>query len=318
MNQIEKYKGFRAELAIAETFEDIKIVESKAAAIAEFARRNKVGFDEQNEWGKFRVQIEAKKGGWLEEVFPAGGDRKSKLPQTTLIKHNISKEESVDARLVANEKELAAEVMEEIENDGKIITPSLVATKIKQRKREENLAVQKEDIQNGIGLVDGLFEIIVVDPPWSYGREYNPDSSRVANPYPELSQQQLLKIELPSANDAVLFLWTTHAFIFNAKELLDNWGFEYKATIVWDKQKMGMGLWFRMQCEFCLVGIKGKPLWNNTTWRDIISEPRREHSRKPDIFYKMVDEITVGRKLDYFSRDKKTGWEVFGNDTSKF
>jgi N6-adenosine-specific RNA methylase IME4 len=79
-----------------------------------------------------------------------------------------------------------------------------------------------------------------------------------------------------------------------------------------------MGAWLRMQCEFVLVGIKGKPTWSNTTWRDIIREPRREHSRKPDAFYDMVADITVGRRLEYFSRERREGWEVLGNDVEKF
>ena len=79
-----------------------------------------------------------------------------------------------------------------------------------------------------------------------------------------------------------------------------------------------MGAWFRMQCEFCLVGVKGKPYWENTKYRDIIEEPRRQHSRKPDVFFDVIDKITLGRKLDYFSREKRNGWEVFGNDLNKF
>jgi N6-adenosine-specific RNA methylase IME4 len=79
-----------------------------------------------------------------------------------------------------------------------------------------------------------------------------------------------------------------------------------------------MGMWLRMQCEFCLVGIKGNPPWNNTKWRDIIRESRREHSRKPDGFYEMVEDITIGRRLDFFSREQRNGWEAFGNDTGKF
>ena len=157
-----------------------------------------------------------------------------------------------------------------------------------------------------------------MDPPWNYGREYDPESSRVANPYPEMTQAELLEMQPPFADDCALFIWTTHQFIFDAKQLLDHWGFEYKATMVWDKEKMGMGHWLRMQCEFCLVGIKGHPTWNNTKWRDIIREPRREHSRKPDAFYDMVTEITLGRRLEYFSREARNGWEVFGNDTAKF
>ncbi len=189
----------------------------------------------------------------------------------------------------------------------------------KVKDRNDYIQKQKEDIKTGVAkLPQGKFEVLVIDPPWNYGREYSPDSSRIANPYPEMTQGELLDMEIPSADDCVLFLWTTHAFIWDAKELMEEWGFEKKAVLVWDKEKMGMGAWFRMQCEFCLVGIKGKPIWNNTKWRDIIKEGRREHSRKPDVFYEMVNEITVGRKLDYFSRESRDGWTSYGNETEKF
>jgi N6-adenosine-specific RNA methylase IME4 len=104
----------------------------------------------------------------------------------------------------------------------------------------------------------------------------------------------------------------------DAFEILKEWGFEYKATLVWNKEKIGMGAWFRMQCDFCLIAVKGKPFWSNTTERDIIVESRREHSRKPDAFFNMVDKLCVGRKLEYFSREQREGWEVYGNDTNKF
>ena len=189
----------------------------------------------------------------------------------------------------------------------------------KKKQREELLAEQKKAIDEGaVEAPTGLFDVVAIDPPWAYGRRYDPDSSRVANPYPEMQQSELMKIELPVKDDSVLLLWTTHQFLFDAKALMDHWGFTYKATIVWDKEKMGMGAWLRMQCEFCLVGIKGKPYWENTRYRDIIREARREHSRKPDAFFAMVEEITAGRRLEYFSREKRQGWEVFGNDVEKF
>lgn len=189
----------------------------------------------------------------------------------------------------------------------------------KKKERNEYIEQQKRDIENNVFVIpDGKFDVVVIDPPWNYGREYDPESSRVANPYPEMNQEDLLLIDPPFSDNCVLFLWTTHQFIWDAKELLDHWGFSYKANLVWDKEKIGMGAWFRMQCEFCLVGIKGKPYFNNTTWRDIIREPRRQHSRKPDVFYEMVEDVTAGRKLDYFSREKREGWEVIGNETNKF
>lgn len=162
------------------------------------------------------------------------------------------------------------------------------------------------------------FDVVVIDPPWPYGREYDPEGSRVANPYPEMSLEQIAAINIPAKDDAVMFLWTTHQFLAPSFKLLLDWGFQYKATLVWDKDKIGMGAWLRMQCEFCLVGIRGKPTWDNTKHRDIIREARREHSRKPEAFYAMVEAITVGTRIDYFSRAERLNWYSYGNDTRKF
>lgn len=162
------------------------------------------------------------------------------------------------------------------------------------------------------------YGLVVIDPPWKYGTEFNDETRRVASPYGELSQEELKKIEIPSANDCALWLWTTHRFLWDAKELLDYWGFEYKLTLAWDKQKMGMGAWLRCQTEFCLLGIKGKPEWNLTNERDILSEARREHSRKPDSFYKMIKKLTPTKGLDMFGREARQSWDIWGNDPDKF
>jgi N6-adenosine-specific RNA methylase IME4 len=243
-------------------------------------------------------------------------------------KHNTQKQIAEKAGVSVGQvamaeqvKKKAPELWEKAKNGEIAIKTAYTEIKKEEKKAEHKASIeaQKAAIESGgLKLPEGVFEVIAIDPPWNYGREYDPDGSRVANPYPEMTQEQLLAIEMPAANDSVLFLWTTHQFIWDAKELMDKWGFAYKATLVWDKEKIGMGAWFRMQCEFCLVGIKGKPHWENTTWRDVIRESRREHSRKPDAFYEMVESVTLGRRLEYFSREKRDGWEVFGNDVEKF
>lgn len=202
-------------------------------------------------------------------------------------------------------------------NEEKTIRDALIKAKI--IKREQEIKKQKEAIESGaIELPAGKYDVIVIDPPWQYATEYNPETRRGTSPYPEMSLEEIKNIEIPAKDDCILWLWTTQKFIWEAKEILDHWGFEYKAMLIWDKEKMGIGRWLRLQCEFCLLGIKGKPIWDIKDIRDIIREPRREHSRKPEAFYKMIDENFVGRKLDYFSREKREGWEVFGNDTEKF
>jgi len=189
----------------------------------------------------------------------------------------------------------------------------------KKEERKALIQTQIDAIEKGeLPELKGLFDVISVDPPWAYGREYDPETSRVANPYPEMSVEQIKEINLPFTDNAIVFLWTTHKFLPDAFDILKHWGFDYKATIVWNKERIGMGAWFRMQCEFCLFAVKGKPYWDNTTERDIITEARREHSRKPDAFFDMVNKICIGRKLEYFSRESRDGWSVFGNDTEKF
>jgi len=194
-----------------------------------------------------------------------------------------------------------------------------VKEKEKKEQRQDYIEQQKKEIEEGAVIAtEGLFDVISIDPPWPYGREYDPNGSRVANPYPEMSIGEIKKIELPLKSDAVIFLWTTHAFLPDAFDILKTWNATYKATMVWNKKKIGMGAWFRMQCEFCLVGIIGKPFWNNTRYPEIIEEARREHSRKPDAFFDLVDSICAGRKLEYFSREKRQNWENYGNEPDKF
>lgn len=159
--QLEKFIGFRADLAVIETLAEMKFIESKAAAAAEFARRNKLGLDEQNEWGKFRLEIEGKKGEWLDKNFPAGGDKKARLKGATLKSEGITKSESASARLVSNHPDLVKKVMSDIENAGKVITPNAVTVGIKKIKNAEKTPVKKESSTKGVTKVnvDGLYKI---------------------------------------------------------------------------------------------------------------------------------------------------------------
>ena len=156
----------------------------------------------------------------------------------------------------------------------------------------------------------------MIDPPWEYGEEYHPETRRAASPYPEMSLEKIKEIQPPAKDDCILWMWTTHRFMRDAFDIMKHWGFEYKLILTWDKEYMGLGQWLRKQCEFCLLGIKGHPVFEGKDTRDIIREQRTTHSTKPEIFYKIVDKICVGRKLDYFARKKRDGWEVFGDEVT--
>jgi len=191
----------------------------------------------------------------------------------------------------------------------------LIAKKQAESWTERAFEYRRPKEKNILAPIEGIHEVIVIDPPWPYGTEYNKETRRVASPYKELSIEQLNAFKLPVADNCVLWLWTTHKFIRDAFNLLDVWEFDYKLTFVWDKEKLGIGKWLRCQAEFCLLAIKGKPRWNLTNERDVLRIPRGKHSEKPDEFYNMVKKLcpTKGEYADIFFRKERLGWRGYGD-----
>jgi N6-adenosine-specific RNA methylase IME4/anti-sigma28 factor (negative regulator of flagellin synthesis) len=196
----------------------------------------------------------------------------------------------------------------------------------KKAERDKKIEEVKQKIESeNLVQPNKKYHVIAIDPPWAYSEkggfssdDYDATSNRGAVDYPTMTVEQIAKIELPTADDCVIFLWTTHAFLRDSFELLDNWGFNYKATLVWDKVKMGLGRTIRMQVEFCLIGVKGNPIINGSSERDIITEPRREHSRKPEAFYQMAERMCIGNRLDFFSRQNRENWDHYGAESGQF
>lgn len=322
---IERLSRASEMLVEAKSMQEVKKIMDVAGAAKIYAKRQQLGeeavqharsieLEAMRRLGELLIETPKNKGAQGHQLKAVPKENRLKDFTPTLAELGASK------KIASLSQQLARMPKKEFEQvrDG-IVGMAEAFRQVKIEKRNSELQKQKSEIDNGlVKMPEGVFEVVVIDPPWNYGRDYDPEGSRIANPYPEMPQADLLKLSPPFANNCVLFLWTTHAFIWDAKQLIDVWGFEYKATLIWDKEKMGMGAWLRMQCEFCLVAIRGKPTWSNTTWRDIIKEPRRQHSRKPDTFYKLVEEVTVGRRLDFFSREQRSGWASFGNDEHKF
>ena len=126
------------------------------------------------------------------------------------------------------------------------------------------------------------FPTIYADPPWPYRNE----SSRGAavNHYPTLCLDELrhLPILELAAPDAHLHLWTTNAFLAEALDLIDSWGFRYSSAFVWAKKQLGMGNYWRVSHEFLLLGVRGRLRFQDRTQRSWIVTKRGRHSRKPE------------------------------------
>jgi len=179
---------------------------------------------------------------------------------------------------------------------------------IKLREKIEELKAEIPELVEP----QGDYEVIVVDPPWPYGTEYDADAGRRASPYPELDLEKIKAIELPASENCVLWLWTTNRFLHEAFHVLEAWGFEPKTVLTWVKDRMGLGRWLRGQTEHCILAVKGSPIVNLTNQTTALHAYNKGHSTKPDEFYELINEYCIGNKLDWFSRTPREKWSTFG------
>jgi len=172
------------------------------------------------------------------------------------------------------------------------------------------------------------YQVIYADPPWSYsckkptaspgGAKGGGYSSGVNYYYDTMNIQEIksMPIQSISENNSVCFIWAVNPMLPEAIETLEHWGFKYKTTITWHKQRCkGMGYWFRGHTEFLLFGVKGNITAFRSLQHNIVSAPVEKHSKKPDCFRSIIDRVTVGmEKIELFARQKSYGWDSWGNE----
>ena len=191
---------------------------------------------------------------------------------------------------------------------------------VQQEKKVAKAEVARKITEEGVALPTGPFRVLVVDPPWKYDARAEDDSHRARNPYPDMTIDEIKR--LPVANlahdDSVLWLWTTNAFMRDAFDIAQAWGFTPKTVLTWDKEVLGLGDWLRNVTEHCLLCVRGRPVVILTNQTTIIRERRREHSRKPDAFYSMVETLCPGNRVELFAREGRDGWVRWGAESEKF
>ena len=187
----------------------------------------------------------------------------------------------------------------------------------RDERREERSARAEELAQLGPAEVQrGPFGLVLADPPWSYDFAQS-DSREIENQYPTATVDEIISHKPDAADDCVLLMWATVAKLSEAFEVMDGWGFEYKTHAVWDKEKIGMGYWFRGQHELLLVGTKGQASPPDAEHRvsSVFREARGKHSAKPQCVYEWIEAAFPDRlKLEMYCRSPRAGWAVFGNE----
>lgn len=168
-----------------------------------------------------------------------------------------------------------------------------------------------------------VVEVLLADPPWRYDFSET-DSRQIENQYPTADAEEIARhLELPwapqLADDCVLFMWATAPKLREAFVVLDGWGFEYKTHAVWDKEKIGMGYWFRGQHELLIVATRGSfsPPESDKRFPSVFREKRdSKHSKKPDCVYQAIEQMfPKAVKFEMYSRQSREGWLSGGNES---
>lgn len=184
-----------------------------------------------------------------------------------------------------------------------------------------------------MSLVDDLsgqkFDVIVADPPWSWASWSKKNQTRAAENHYQIMSLKDIK-ELPvgdiSSENCALFLWCINSMLPQAFEVIDSWGFKFSTVaFTWVKRTkldttwhFGLGYWTRQNTEQCLLATKGTPKRKERDVPQLIVSPRREHSRKPDKTFEYIERLIEGNRCELFSREKRSGWDSWGLETSKF
>ncbi|MCB0205551.1 MAG: S-adenosylmethionine-binding protein [Anaerolineae bacterium] len=182
--------------------------------------------------------------------------------------------------------------------------------------------------QDLIHNVKGVYSTILADPPWRFENRTGkmaPEHRRLAR-YPTLSFQEIY--ELPVAQLAAershLYLWVPNALLAEGLETMKRWGFTYKTNLIWYKvrkdggpDRRGVGFYFRNVTEMVLFGVRGKNIRTLDAGRkqpNIMVARKREHSRKPDELYEIIESCSWGPYLELFARFSRPEWTQWGNE----
>ena len=311
MTGLVKLDAATRALAKATDIREIKQIRDVAEAIRKLAKTAGAGLDIQNEGAMLKIRAECKGGEKLKgmERQEAGRPEKGNtvLPLIPTLKDlNLTKVQS--SRWQA-ESDIPEKVQEEYfkqakEKDLEITTAGFMREGQKNKPKPETPK-----------MVDGEYGVVYADPPWEY--DFSSTTSReIENKYPTMTVDEIKKMALPKTKNAVLYLWATAPKLLEALSVVAEWGFDYKTCMIWDKEIIGMGYWFRGQHELLLVGTKGNfsPPKQKLRVSSVLRERRTQHSRKPIIIKEWINTwYPEQNKIELFARENTQGWISWGN-----
>ena len=199
-------------------------------------------------------------------------------------------------------------------------------------ERQQRMLVERLDPAQDLLDFAGTerFATILADPPWRFTNRTGkmaPEHRRLSR-YGTLTTQQICGLPVPQilVPTAHLYLWVPNALLAEGLQVMQAWGFEYKTNIVWHKRRKdggsdgrGVGFYFRNVTELILFGVRGKNARTLAPGRrqvNYMGTRKREHSRKPDEQYEIIEACSPGPFLELFARGARNGWHVWGDQAT--
>ncbi len=175
--------------------------------------------------------------------------------------------------------------------------------------------------------VEGRYSTIVADPPWRFQNSTGkvaPEHRRLLR-YPTMELQEIMDLPVGklAAAQSHLYLWVPNALLMEGLQVMKAWGFTYKSNVVWFKVRKdggpdgrGVGFYFRNVTELVLFGVRGsmRTLKPGRTQVNMLATRKREHSRKPDEIYDIIESCSPGPYLELFARFARPNWHQWGNE----
>ena len=223
-----------------------------------------------------------------------------------VLRGNIKDAKTELPKLVKKNPEKLVEVVKKISaGEGKSIKQLVV--ELKRREAQE------------LPFPDGKYRVIYADPPWQYNNSGFVTSAE--EQYPTMSTEEIGNLPVKDLADenAVLFLWATNPLLEDALKVCKAWGFDYKTNFVWVKNQHTGGFYCFGQHELLFIATKGSMLpKTGSLHSSVVNASRREHSRKPDEFYGIIEAMYDGPYIELFARNKREGWNGWGVDYGLF
>ncbi len=175
------------------------------------------------------------------------------------------------------------------------------------------------------------YKTIYADPPWQFQNRTGkvaPEHKRL-NRYPTMKLEDIIRLPIGDVADekSHLYLWVPNALLPEGLQVMEAWGFEYKTNLIWEKTRKdgepdgrGVGFYFRNVTEILLFGIKGeknRTLAPGRSQVNLIRAMKKEHSRKPEEFIRLIEQCSNAPYLEVFARGDRESWDMWGNQATE-